>query len=161
MTLERVGFGGGCHWCTEAVFQALHGVARVQQGYIVSVPPDHIYSEAVLVHFNAARIDLDTLIEVHLHTHASTSNHALRGKYRSAIYYSDAAQSVAAKRGLARMQRQFKAPLVTRVLAYAGFRPSDARFSDYYARGPERPFCQRYIEPKLKLVSERYARQTG
>ncbi|MBO6639652.1 MAG: peptide-methionine (S)-S-oxide reductase [Roseitalea sp.] len=81
----RIGFGGGCHWCTEAVFQALRGVTRVEQGFVRSEPPFDAWSEAVIVTFDPASIDLATLTEVHLRTHASTAAHAMRGEYRSAV----------------------------------------------------------------------------
>jgi len=90
---RKIGLGGGCHWCTEAVFQALRGVERVEQGFIRSTAPHDGWSEAVIVHFDPAVIDLKTLIEVHLRTHASTSEHSMRGKYRSAVYAFDPQQA--------------------------------------------------------------------
>ena len=84
--IDKVAFGGGCHWCTEAVFQALAGVEQVEQGFVKSRPPHDCFSEAVVVHFNAQIIPVKTLIEIHLRTHASSSAHTMRGKYRSAVY---------------------------------------------------------------------------
>ena len=86
MDLIKIGFGGGCHWCTESVFQALEGVVKVEQGWIASVNENDSFSEAVIVHFDADLIDLSVLIEIHLNTHSSTSDHELRTKYRSAVY---------------------------------------------------------------------------
>jgi peptide-methionine (S)-S-oxide reductase len=87
MELTKIAFGGGCHWCTEAVFQTLIGVEKVEQGWISSIEKNNTFSEAVIVHFNIEKIDLKTLIEVHLLTHKSTSNHSMIKKYRSSIYY--------------------------------------------------------------------------
>ena len=84
--LKKIALGGGCHWCTEAVFQSLKGVVSVEQGYIASLVKHSAFSEGVIVHFNANIISLKTLIEIHLYTHKSTSNHSMREKYRSAIY---------------------------------------------------------------------------
>ncbi|MEM9997414.1 MAG: peptide-methionine (S)-S-oxide reductase, partial [Bacteroidota bacterium] len=95
-----VGFGGGCHWCTEAVFQALNGVDKVEQGWIRSEVPHEAESEAVLVHVRPDAIDLQTLIEVHLLTHASTAPHSMREKYRSAVYTFDAGQAAASRAAL-------------------------------------------------------------
>ncbi len=86
MQQKRIGLGGGCFWCSEAVFQNLRGVAQVAQGFIYSHPPHDSLSEAVLVDFDPAQISLADLIEIHLRTHASTSQHSMRQKYRSAIY---------------------------------------------------------------------------
>ena len=78
MELTKIAFGGGCHWCTEAVFQILIGVVKVQQGWVRSVKENDTFSEAVIVHFNAKKTDLKVLIEIHLLTHKSTSNHSMR-----------------------------------------------------------------------------------
>lgn len=155
---DKIGLGGGCHWCTEAVFQALRGVTSVAQGFVRSDPPHDSWSEAVDVTFDPGEISLPTLIEVHLRTHASNSEHKFRVKYRSAIYVHDAAQRAAVEAALANLQKHFQAPLVTMVLPHRGFKASDARFHNYYANGPERPFCQRYIDPKLDLLRRQFAR---
>lgn len=154
---ERIGFGGGCHWCTEAVFQHLRGVARVEQGFIASAPPDDSFSEAVIVHFDAGAISLEVLIEVHLRTHSATSDHAMRGKYRSAVYAFDARQQAAAETILNALQPGFDAPLITRILPFVEFKPSDERFQNYQARMPDRPFCKTYIDPKLALIRREFA----
>jgi peptide-methionine (S)-S-oxide reductase len=156
---EQVGFGGGCHWCTEAVYQALQGVGYVEQGFIQSLPPDDGWSEAVIVTYDPVAIGLATLIEIHLRTHASTSAHKMRGKYRSAIYPTNEVQSGEAQVALDHLQSQFAEPIVTQVLHLAAFKPSDTRFHDYYRSDPTRPFCQTYIDPKLNLLRERFAEE--
>ena len=88
--LPSIGFGGGCPWGTDAVFASLRGARAVEQGFIRAHAPDDSFSEAVVVTWAPNEISLAVLIEVHLRTHASTSDHKMRGKYRSAIYtYSD------------------------------------------------------------------------
>lgn len=152
----KIGLGGGCHWCTEAVFQSLSGVSRVEQGFIRSDPPEDSWSEAVIVTFDPAVLPADVLIEIHLRTHSSTSHHKMRGKYRSAVYVYDAGTGVKAGRILRRLQHGFDAPLVTRVLTLAGFKASDEQFRNYYQNGPDRPFCKSYIDPKLALLRKDY-----
>ncbi len=154
---ERVGFGGGCHWCTEAVFQSLNGVATVAQGYIRSEPPHNEWSEAVVISFDPNVISLAVLVEIHLRTHSSMSNHKMRHKYRSAIYTFSSAQTIEANRLLTVLQPDFNKPLVTLVLPHLDFRPSDERFQNYYANDPDRSFCRRYIDPKLQLLRERFS----
>jgi len=152
----KIGLGGGCHWCTEAVFQAVLGISNVDQGFIRSDPPEDAWSEAVVVTFDPVGLPLEVLVEIHLRTHSSTSRHKLRGKYRSAVY--DAGTGVKIGRILRALQHDFDEPLVTSVMTLAGFKPSDEQFQNYYAKGPERPFCTTYIDPKLALLRERYAR---
>lgn len=155
--LSRIGFGGGCHWCTEAVFQVLQGVRKVEQGFIASAPPYDSFSEAVIAHYNRKLIPLKVLIEIHLRTHASTSRHKLRGKYRSAIYVFDEKQDTDARDALGGLQPDFTEPLVTQILPFVDFKPSDAFSQNYYATRPQRPFCRNYIDPKLALLRKDYA----
>lgn len=155
--MQTLGFGGGCHWCTEAVFAALAGVTSVEQGFMRSAAPADSWSEAVRVTFDPDRIDLATLIEVHVRTHSATSNHAMRGKYRSAIYSFNPDQASQAQAILDRLQAEFDGALITQVLAFEGFKPSQDVFQRYYETNPERPFCQRYIDPKLALIRKRFA----
>ena len=150
--MSKIGFGGGCHWCTEAVFQSLRGVTSVQQGFIRSTAPNDSYSEAVIVTFDPAIIPFDILTQVHLRTHASTSKHKMRGKYRSAVYTFSDEQATELRTLIAEQQGDFDAPLVTQTLPFVAFKASDARFQNYYATDSERPFCTTYIDPKLTKI---------
>jgi len=154
----KIGFGGGCHWCTEAVFQSLSGVKRVDQGWIAAEPPFEAFSEAVIVHFDPTRIDLAALIEIHLRTHASQSAHRFRSKYRSAVYVFGPAQMQDAQAVMDRLCEDFDPPVVTRLLRFMDFRASAPRFQNYYRKGPDRPFCRAYIDPKLTLLRQQFGR---
>ena len=147
-----VGLGGGCHWCTEAVFQSLRGVSRVEQGWIRSDAPDDAWSEAVVVYFDPSEISLDALIDVHLHTHSSASDHSMRAKYRSAVYSFGEDEHASAERALAVLGKKSEKPLVTRVLPFRGFRLGTEDFLDYYQTRPDAPFCRTYIDPKLSAL---------
>lgn len=139
------------------MFAALKGVGRVEQGFIRSEPPDDGWSEAVRLGFDPAGIDREVLIEVHLRTHASTSDHSMRGKYRSAVYVTDAAQGEGVRAALGRLQAGFERPLVTRVLMLGGFRPSPEQFRNYHDKQAGGPFCRRYIDPKLDRLRRDFA----
>lgn len=159
----EIGFGGGCHWCTEAVFQALKGVARVEQGFISSTAPHDAFSEAVLVTYDPLVISTADLVEIHLRTHSSDSNHQFRDKYRSAIYYqcdNDGNSSIDLldlQAILAQHAKYSEKELVTQILLLVAFRPSNQRYKDYYLNNPEKPFCKTYIDPKLSLLREKYS----
>lgn len=154
---HKIGLGGGCHWCTEAVYQSLKGVTKVEQGFIASTHPNTSYSEAVIVHYDASSITLKDLISIHLHTHKSGVAHRMRSKYRSAIYTFNEVDSNLAVKLLLELQADFEEKLITQVLPFHGFKPSDTRFHDYYFSDREKPFCQTYIEPKLKLLLARFS----
>ena len=157
--ITKIGFGGGCHWCTEAVFQALKGVIRVEQGWIASFDEQSSFSEAVIVHFTAADISLETLIEVHLYTHKSSSNHSMRQKYRSAVYTFSESQKKEAEEIIQSFQHQFDNKLITEVYAFKSFKPSPGDIQNYYKKNPSKPFCTKYIDPKLRIVEDQFENQ--
>lgn len=155
--IKRIGFGGSCHWCTEAVFSVLKGVVSVQQGWIASDSENSTLSEGVLVDFDTDVITLHVLIAVHLHTHSSTALHSMRGKYRSAVYTFNEADTNEAKEAIANLQADFEEPIITAVLPYADFKLNREDSLNYYFSNPERPFCENYINPKLKLLLARFS----
>ena len=158
MRNSKVGLGGGCHWCTEGVFQSLKGITSVEQGWIASAPPNEAYSEAVIVCYNPNIISLKDLIEIHLHTHSATSRHSMRDKYRSAIYTYGSAQSKICENILHDLQPSFDNELVTEVLMVKNFKINQPEFLNYYYSNPNKPFCKNFIEPKLRLVLEKFSK---
>lgn len=149
---DKIALGGGCHWCTEAVFQSLAGVEKVEQGFVASSGTESSFSEAVIAHFNPNLISLEALIDIHLHTHKSTSAHSMRFKYRSAIYTFSKIQCEEAKQILQDLQVGFNDALITKVLPFQSFKPSEPQFADYYIKNPNKPFCRNYIHPKLNML---------
>ena len=157
--MNKVGFGGGCHWCTEAVFQSLIGVVRVEQGWIASDGEDSSLSEAVIVFFDEELVLLSTLISVHLYTHSCTSTHSMRDKYRSAVYVYNLKQADLACKIISKLHNEFTQSIITRVLPFVSFKTNAAEFLNYYNTNPERQFCQRYINPKLQLLLKKYSNE--
>lgn len=146
-----VGLGGSCYWCTEAIFRSLIGVEKVDQGWLKAKGHDTL-SEGVIVEYNGEVIDLYSLIQIHLHTHSCTSNHALRGRYRSAIYVYSTEQRKVAQLCLEALQTEFTEPIITQVLDYEAFEPSCQQIQDYYYSNPDKPFCRNQITPKLQKL---------
>ena len=157
MGISKIGLGGSCHWCTEAIFQSLTGVSMVEQGWISGEGAEDFH-EAVIVHFDESKIPLEVLIDVHLNTHNSTSDHSMRKRYRSAVYTFTAEQMTEADKILEKLQEDFKEALVTRSYMHKSFRSSVEAFRNYYLKNPDKPFCKSYIDPKLKLVLDKYRR---
>ena len=158
MMLTKIGFGGGCHWCTEAVFQQLKGVAKVEQGWIASSDEHQDFSEAVLVHFDSSVIDLASLIAIHLYTHSCTSNHALRVKYRSAIYSFTQSQYSQSQNILTTLQSEFEKPIITKVLPFINFKGNKEQYQNYYQKNSENTFCKSYINPKFKILMQKFSK---
>jgi peptide-methionine (S)-S-oxide reductase len=158
---SKIGLGGGCHWCTEGVFESLIGINAVIQGWIASIDINTELSEAIEVYFDPSMITLQTLIEIHLHTHASTANHSMRQKYRSAIYTYNDAQNQEASKILEFLQRGFDKPIITQVLPFYSFRANKDELLNYLYRSPNKPFCKVYIHPKLRILVNRFKHQVN
>lgn len=156
MPLQKIGLGGGCHWCTEAYFLSLKGVEKVEQGWIASTPPNDAFSEAVLVHYDPSQIPLPVLIAIHLHTHAATKAHTFRSKYRSAVYVLE--EKIPEIQTLIDVnQADFEAPIITQALPFVAFRENTENYQDYFRKNKGGPFCDTYILPKLRMIGAKYA----
>ena len=154
---DKIGLGGGCHWCTEGIFQSLIGVHKVDQGWISSKGSSSDYSEAVIVHYHKNQIDLKTLIEIHLLTHSSASNHSMRNKYRSAIYTFIESQTFQASKILEDFQQANK-HIITKVLPFKSFQLNKEDQLNYLYSQPDRPFCTTYIHPKLHMLMKNHSK---
>jgi len=103
-------------------------------------------------------IDLTKLIEIHLLTNKSTSNHSMRTKYRSAIYYFTHQQKEKISKIIEKLQVGFKDKIITKVLTFKEFKPNTEEFQNYYQSNPDKPFCKNYIHPKLKFLLQRFSK---
>ena len=84
--MRKIGFGGGCHWCTEAVFQAIKGVCLVEQGFIASNGKNHSFSEGVIVHYDPKTISLYLLVEIHLNKNKPQEETKVEKNQHTALY---------------------------------------------------------------------------
>ena len=155
--ISKIGFGGSCHWCTEAIFQSLKGVTTVEQGWIASEGDASSLSEAVIVSFDEAVISLQTLVAIHLHTHSCTSKHSMRAKYRSAVYTFNENQTEPAQEAIAISQKEFDGEIITKVIPFVDFKINDENYLNYYYSNPQKPFCENVINPKLRLLLQNFS----
>lgn len=153
----KIGLGGGCHWCTEGIFQSLIGIHKVKQGWIASDGAHNTLSEAIIVHFYPEEIDLKTLIEIHLYTHASTLEHSMREKYRSAIYTFSNKQDTEVHKLVGEFQSLSNNRVITKVLPFRSFKSNQEDYLNYLYSKPESPFCKTYIHPKLSILMKGYS----
>ncbi len=156
--------GGGCFWCTEAVFDRVRGVKKVVSGYSGgNVPGTPTYrevcsgltghAEVVQVTYDPAEVSYKDLLEIFMTTHDPTTLNrqgADRGtQYRSVIFYHDEKQRETAQAVLEEMQSYYDAPIVTQLAPLEKFFPAEAEHQEFYAKNPSQGYCQAVISPKL------------
>ena len=154
--VSKIGFGGGCHWCTEAVFNQIPGVHQVDQGWIKSTSPYDSFSEAVIVHFAEDKISLEVLVKIHLATHSSTSSHSMRNKYRSALYYFTKDDNLILNKLLKRLIDEDQKSYISKILPFSDFKLNEEKYLNYFEKNQDAPFCQTYIIPKLDLIQSTF-----
>jgi peptide-methionine (S)-S-oxide reductase len=169
--LEMATFGGGCFWCTEAVFQRLMGVEKVVSGYAGGHVPNPTYravcngttghAEVIQVTYNPAEISYQELLEVFLSTHDPTTMNRQGGdvgtQYRSIILYHDEKQKEIAERVKAETAGLYNDPIVTQVVPLDTFYAAEDYHQDYFNSNPYQPYCQVVINPKVSKFRKRFA----
>jgi len=170
---ETAVFGGGCFWCTEAVFQQLRGVISVTPRY-AGGRVDHPTYQQVCAgdtgHIEVARIEYDPdqiafsdLLEVFFATHDPTSfdrqGNDEGEQYRSVIFCQDDAQREAAEAYVRALDASgtFDAPVVTELRGAERFWPAEPEHYDYFRRHPEQGYCQFVIQPKVAKFRKQFA----
>lgn len=163
---ETATLGGGCFWCTEAVFQLLRGVEQVVSGYSGGhlLNPDYRsvcngntgHAEVIQIQFDPTQISYADLIRIHLATHDPTTLNrqgADRGtQYRSVIFTQSAEQQAIAQQVVAEMQANFAEPIVTQIVPAETFYAAEDYHQNYYRSNPGAGYCQAVISPKLSKV---------
>ncbi|MCX2743092.1 peptide-methionine (S)-S-oxide reductase [Mangrovivirga sp. M17] len=148
----KIGLGGGCHWCTEGIFRSIKGIDNVQQGWISGEPPYHEFSEGIIFEFDQNIIPLNTVLEIHLLTHSSTSSHTLRTKYRSAIYIFKDSHYEPVAAGLRQLSINLNKDFITKIIKFKKFKLNKEEQLNYFFTRPQAPFCKTYIIPKLQML---------
>jgi len=170
--LDSALVGGGCFWCTEALFKMLKGVHEVTPGYagghVVNPSYEAVctgttgHAEAILIRFDPKVISYRDLIEYFFLTHDPTTpnrqGNDVGPQYRSVIFYFDDAQKQTAEQVKAELtaKKVFDRPIVTAIEPYRNFYPAEAYHRDYYARNPDKPYCSWVISPKVQKAREKF-----
>ena len=166
-------FGGGCFWCTEAVFKMLKGVSSVMPGYAGGTVPNPTYeqvsggrtghAEVTRVEFDPKQIAYRDLMTVFFASHdPSTLNRQgndVGTQYRSAVFYTTPAQKAETEAFIKELDAVAPGgkPIVTEVVPLEKFYEAENYHRDYYAANPEAPYCQIIINPKLEKVQKKFA----
>jgi peptide-methionine (S)-S-oxide reductase len=166
--LEVLVLGGGCFWCTEAVFLRLNGVVQVISGYAGGLVERPSYqqicsgttghAEVIQVIFDPTKINLSELLAVFWATHDPTTLNRQGAdagpQYRSAIFYLSEAQEKQASEMMEKLDQsnQFSAPIVTEITAFSNFYPAENYHQNYYTLNEGQPYCQYVVRPKVEKL---------
>ncbi len=166
-------FGGGCFWCTEAVFKMLKGVSSVLPGYSGGKKENPTYEEVssgTTGHVEVARVEYDpalvkyrTLLTIFFASHDPTTPNRqgadVGTQYRSVIFYTTPEQKQEAEAFIKvlNVSSTMGAPIVTTVEPLDKFWVAENYHQDYFAKNPGNPYCEVVINPKLEKVKKEFA----
>ena len=163
MSIEKATLGGGCFWCTEAIYQELAGVIKVQSGYAGGTVADPTYqqictgltghAEVVQIDFNSGLVSYRQIVEVFFTIHDPTTlnrqGNDVGSQYRSVVFYHTAEQQKIAAQIMAEMANVWDAPLVTELTAVPVFYRAEDYHQNYYRQHPDQGYCAFVVAPKL------------
>ena len=169
---ETIVFGGGCFWCTEAVFEMLRGVVKTEPGYAGSTTKNPTYeqvcngdtghAEVLEVVYEPAIIPLDTLLDVFFEMHDPTTLNRQGAdfgtQYRSVIFYSSEGQKATVAAFIKKIQKDFDKPIVTEVKKLDKFYPAESYHEKYYDKNPNAGYCSFVISPKVQKIKKEFAK---
>lgn len=173
MGSETATLGGGCFWCTEAVFTELTGVTKVTSGYAGGTVPNPSYedvctgrtghAEVIQVEFDPDQIPYADLLRVFFTVHDPTTLNRqgadVGTQYRSVILTSSETQRKVAADVIREIgdAKIWRGKIVTQVEPLTTFYPAEEYHRDYFRRNPEKAYCQLVIEPKVAKFRKQFA----
>lgn len=171
-SLEVATLAGGCFWCTEAVFDQLKGVVKVESGYSGGNVPNPSYedvctgdtghAETIQVTFDPSIISYADLLRIFFTTHDPTTKDRqgadVGTQYRSSVFYHNPEQERVAKQVIHEFEdgKVWKRPIVTEVVPFDEFYKAEDYHQGYYARNARQGYCRVVIEPKIAKLREHY-----
>lgn len=170
--LQKATLGGGCFWCTEAVFQEVKGVENVVSGYSGGSVPGHPtyreicsgltgHAEVIQITFDVNIISYADILLIFMTTHDPTTLNrqgADRGtQYRSVIFYHDDEQKEIANTVIKELAPYYSNEIVTEVSPLNTFYEAEKEHQDYYKNNQEQGYCSFVITPKLTKLRKLHA----
>lgn len=166
-------FGGGCFWCTEAVFSELKGVRAVMPGYAGGATKDPTYeevcsgrtghAEAIRIEYDPALIEYRDLLTVFFATHDPTTlnrqGNDVGTQYRSAVFYTTPEQKAEVERFIKELTDSDPKgkPIVTEVQPLKDFYAAEDYHREYFKNNRSAPYCQVIVEPKVQKLQTKFA----
>jgi len=170
--MEVATLGGGCFWCTEAVFSEINGVLKVAPGYSGGSLANPTYeqvstestghAEVVQITFDPGIISFREILEVFFATHDPTTLNRqgadVGTQYRSVLFYHDREQKATVEKLIEELNNAKinGAPIVTKVEPFEAFYKAEDYHKDYFKNHPERPYCGLVIAPKIDKLRKNY-----
>ena len=171
--LQTITLGGGCFWCTEAVFVRVRGVTDVESGYCNGHVQRPSYeqvctgrtghNEVVRLTFDAAQVSLAQLLEIFFVIHDPTTlnrqGNDAGTQYRSGIYVSSPEQAQEAQALIQQFTQDgvFSSPIVTEVLPLANYWPAESYHQDFFENNPNQGYCVAVAGPKVAKLRKNFA----
>ena len=165
--LETAIIGGGCFWCTEAVFEKVDGVKEAISGYAGGKNPNPTYkeictgltghAEVIKILFDPAKISFREILEIFGDAHDPTTLNRqgadVGTQYRSTIMYLKESQKQAAEKWKIQLNAKLQDPVVTEIVPAPKFYEAEKYHQDYYEKNPNQGYCNFVIRPKLKKLN--------
>ncbi|MFZ2832047.1 MAG: peptide-methionine (S)-S-oxide reductase MsrA [Minisyncoccia bacterium] len=167
-------FGGGCFWCTEAVFKMFRGVISVASGYAGGAVENPTYeqvctgntghAEVLRIEYDPTIVSFNTLLVIFFASHDATTynrqGNDVGTQYRSIIFYTTPAQMDEAGQFIKELNSTKVGgdSIVTEMAPLEVFYPAEEYHQNYYARNGNNSYCQIVINPKLEKVQEKFAK---
>ena len=175
MAIKELIVGGGCFWCTEAVFELLKGVSDVESGYANGHTLNPSYrdictgetghAEVIKITYDDTVITSDTLLDIFFVIHDPTTLNrqgADRGtQYRSTILYTDEETKETAEASREAVQEDYTDPIVTVIEPLDTYYPAEAYHQDYYRQNKMQGYCMAVIPPKLAKLKAKFAKDVA
>lgn len=171
---QKAYFGGGCFWCTEAVFQRLKGVSAVAPGYAGGKTTNPSYedvcsgetghAEIIEITYDPSEISYEALLDVFFHTHDPTTlnyqGNDVGTQYRSVIFYQTDEERKSAEDLIHTYTKseEFPRPIVTEVTKLDVFYPAEDYHFNYYNKNSYQPYCSVIIGPKVAKLMQKYGK---
>lgn len=170
MITERIVFGGGCFWCTEAVFDMLKGVVKTEPGYAGGTRPNPTYeevcrgdtghAEVLLMDYDPNIINLEKLLDVFFEMHDPTTKDRqgadMGSEYRSIILYTATSQREVIDAYIKKAQKKFDRPISTEIKRLDVFYPAEDYHKKFYEKNPLQPYCVFVTRPKVAKIRKEF-----
>lgn len=171
--IEQIVLAGGCFWCTEAIFQRIHGVISVVSGYTGGIIKNPAYreictgrtghAEAIQISFDPTIVSINTLLDVFFTTHDPTTlnrqGNDIGTQYRSAVFYKGEDQKKIIEDFIQCLTNEnvFENTIVTQVEPLKEFFVAESEHQNYFNENGDQPYCRFIIDPKIRKIKDKYS----